>query len=218
MKKELKKHIKEDEFASGLSKAFHVFETYKKEVFIGLVVVGSLVVLVLGVKWVQSMNMRKASETVSRMLTLRQELETKPENLAEIERMAAEKKTGRMAGLLLATHWVEKGDPAKARAYLEKMDMKPRDLLSYQARDLLGQVYVLQKEYDKAIEVYKKMEDEKPKEYTLDIILFHRAEVLALKGAKDEALALYKKIQADYPQSYYSLEAADRVRRLESGK
>jgi predicted negative regulator of RcsB-dependent stress response len=113
------------------------------------------------------------------MLSLRQELEEKPESLAKIEQMAGKRKTSRMANLLLATHWVEKGDLAQARSYLEKMDLKPKDLLSYQGRDLMGQVYALQKDYDKALDVYKKMEDEKPRAYTLDVIMFHKAEVLA---------------------------------------
>lgn len=218
MKKDLKKHIKEDEFVSDVGKIVNAVKTYKKEIYLALSVVAVLVVLVLAVKWVQSLSMRKASETVGQMLSLRQELEDKPESLAKIELMAGKGKTSRMANLLLATHWVEKGDLAKARACLEKMDMKPKDLLSYQGRDLLGQVYALQKEFDRALEVYKKMEDENPKAYTLDIILFHKAEVLALKGEKGEALELYKKVQADFPQSYYSLEAADKARRLESGK
>jgi len=214
MKKDLKKHIKEDEFVSGLNKAVHLYETYKKEIFIGLAVIALLLVLVLGIRWVQSVNRRKESEMVGQILTLRKEMETKPENLAKIEQLAAKKKTSRMASLLLATYWMGKGDPVKSRTCLEKMDLKPKDLLSGQGRDLLGQVYALQKEYDKALDVYKKMEEDKLKEYTLDIILFHKAEVLAMKGEKDEALALYKKVQADYPQSYYSLEAGEKVRRL----
>ena len=218
MKKDLKKHIKEDEFISDVGKFVNAVRTYKKEIFMGLSVVAALAVLVLAVRWVQSLGMRRTSATIGQMLSLRQELEEKPESLAQIEQMAGKRKTSRMANLLLATHWVEKGDLAKARACLEKMDMKPKDLLSYQGRDLLGQVYALQKEYDRALDIYKKLEEEKPGAYTLDVILFHKAEVLALKGAKDEALELFKKIQADFPQSYYSLEAAEKARRLESAK
>ena len=63
-----------------------------------------------------------------------------------------------------------------------------------------------------------KLEKEKPGEYPLDAVLFHKASALELKGDIPGALAVYKKLQEEYTQTYYGYEASLKVGRLEAAK
>jgi predicted negative regulator of RcsB-dependent stress response len=217
MKRVVKKQLKEDEFVSTLTKVFRFVQERSKEIIIAAVAVGSIALLYAGLRLIQASNVRKESRMVTRLLDLRADLNTKPENLAEMEKLAGKGKFARLAHVLIATHWVEQGDMQKAKAALAKIGGGTKDFVHYQAQDLLAQVLLYEKQYDQAIAIYDQISKEKPKDYGLDIILFHKAEALEGKGETKEAAALYKKIQEDFPQSYYGYDASGRARKLESG-
>ncbi len=132
--------------------------------------------------------------------------------------MAGDGKFSRLAYLLLATYYVENGDYDKAQSYLEKMPENRKDTFYYQAQDLLAQIHFKRKDYDKAVEIYKKIEEADPKDHALDVILFHRAEVHEEKGEVEEALALYKKVQEEFSQTFYGFDAGQKIRKLEAKK
>jgi tetratricopeptide (TPR) repeat protein len=132
--------------------------------------------------------------------------------------MAGRGKPSREACLQLANYWIEKGEFAKAEAELKKIKDRPKDFIYFQGQDLLGQVYAHQKNYDRAIEIYKALENEASRDYLMDAVLFHRAEVHELMGQREEALLLYKRLQEEFPQSFYGYEASQKVMKQESGK
>ena len=102
----------------------------------------------------------------------------------KLERAAAKGKYARIAAISLATYWIEQGQPDKAQAALARIKDTPKDFFHYQAQDLSAQIAILKGEYDRAIAILKKIEDEKPKDYLLDAVLFHHAEALEKKGLK----------------------------------
>jgi predicted negative regulator of RcsB-dependent stress response len=218
MKKVVKKQLKEDEFVSTMNLIWRFIKQRTREIIIVFAVIVFAGILYVGLRFIQTQQVKKESQLLSQLLKLRSELGTKPESLAKLEQMAGNGKFSRMAYVFLASYWVENGDLAKAKAGLEKIKTTPKDFIYYQAQDLLAQVQTLQKNFDQAIAIYKTIEQDKPKAYCLDAVLFHKAEALEGKGDKQEALAVYKKIQADYPQSYYGFDAAERVRKLETAK
>jgi predicted negative regulator of RcsB-dependent stress response len=218
MKKVVKKQLKEDEFVSTLTKILRFLKRRTKEIVILAVAVVFFFLLFLGLRFIQAQSLKKESLLLSQMLELRSGLAAKPENLVKLEQMAGQGKYSRLAFVFTATYWVEKGNLEKAKGCLGKIPAEPRDFVYYQAADLLAQVNFLQKNYDEAIAIYKKIEEEKPKDYALDVVLFHKAEALEGKGEKLEALTVYKKVQQDFPQSYYGLDASERARKLESAK
>ena len=119
----------------------------------------------------------------------------------------------------LASYWVEQGElwtrptrpwPAPRR------DRK--DFFYYQAKDLAAQIAILKGDYDGALKILQAIEDAKPKDFTLDAVLFHKAEALEKKGDRAAALALFKKIQTDYAQSYFGYDAGQKTRKLEAAK
>jgi TolA-binding protein len=132
--------------------------------------------------------------------------------------MAGNGKFTRVAYLKLASYWIENGDAEKAKAFLEKIPEKRKDITYYQAQDMLAQIYINSKEYDKAIEIYKTIEEEEQKDYAPDAVLFHLAEAYEGKGELDVALDLYRRVQTDYSQTFYGFDASQKVTELEAKK
>lgn len=218
MKRVVKKQLKEDEFVSTMTKIWNFIQARTKEIIIGVAVLIFLGLLYVGFRFIRAQQMRKESRLITQLLELRSTANSKPEDLAALEKMAGSGKYARLGYVLTATYWVERGDLEKAKESLGKIKSSPQDFIYFQARDLLAQVNSMQKDYDQAIEIYTKIEEAKPKDYCLDAVLFHKAEALEAKGSTPEAVALYKKVQEQYPQSYFGFDAAERARKIEAAK
>jgi tetratricopeptide (TPR) repeat protein len=217
MKRDLKKHIKEDEFVSGVNHVLRFFQTHHKTMFAALGAVAAVVLLFLGVRFLRAQTLMRQSRVVSDLLSLRAEADKDPAKLAEMEKRAGDGKFQRFGYVLLGTYWMDKGDLAKAEAAFGKIKERPRDLTYYQSRDLLGQIAVLRKDYDGAVKIFESIEKDNPGEYALDAVLYHKAEALEKKGDKAGALAVYKKLQETYSQTYFGYDASFKVRKLETG-
>ncbi len=211
MKRTERHHLQEDGMAHGLSWLVEFVKRYTREVAI---VAGALVfaavafgALVLVRSHSRSVQSRAIGEVAAAAAQ-------KPEKLADLEKLAGERRTSRMANLELAKYHAQRGDWAKAESFLGRISGAQKDLLYYQTEDLRAQVALGKKEFDKAIAIYKKASEEKPKVYPLDALLFHLAESHELKGETKEALDIYKKLQEDYSQSYYGYEASLKAGRL----
>ena len=218
MKRIKRKQLKEDEFVSAVNKFVHYVRDHTKEIKAFFILVFALVIVFFGVKSLSNKSQKKERQLLTQILDLQSDLSGKPENLAKLEELAGSGKFSRLGYIVLASYWMENGDLAKAQAYLENIPKKPKDVFFYQAQDLLGQIHFKQKDFDKAIEIYRAIEEDDPESYSLDVILFHRAEIHEEKGETDEALALYRKIQEEYSQTYYGFDASQKITKLELKK
>lgn len=218
MKRDIKKHMKEDEFVSGVTHILRFFQTHHKTLAAVLGGIAAVFLLVLGVRYLRAQTLMKQSRVVSELLSLRADLDKDPQKLADLEKKSGDGKFERFGYVLIGTYWIDKGDLAKAETAFRKIKDRPRDLTYYQAQDLLGQVAVLRKDYDAAVKIFEAVEKDNPREYALDAILYHKAEALEKKGDKAGALALYKKLQETYSQTYFGYDASVKVRKLEAGE
>ncbi|RPJ01247.1 MAG: hypothetical protein EHM31_06285 [Candidatus Aminicenantes bacterium] len=218
MKRTERHHLKEDEMAHGVHWTVEFIRKYRREItVVGAALAFAAVVFVVLLA-VRANARSRMSRAVGEVSALAAEVSQKPEKLADLEKLAAKGRTARLASLELARHWAEKADWAKAESVLDRLPAGSKDLLYYQAEDLKAQVALGKRDFDKAIAIYKKMADEKPKIYPLDAILFHLAESHELKGDTTAAVELYKKLQADYSQSYFGYEASLKAGKLEVRK
>lgn len=218
MKRKKRRQLKEDEFVSVVNKVVHYVRDHLKELMALCVMVLVLVVVFFGVKYFSRQSQNKEGQRLVQILDLQGDLNNKPENLTKLEEIAGRGKFTRLGYIYLSSYWIENGDLEKAQSYLEEIPKKPRDVVFYQAQDLLGQIHFKRKDYDKAIEIYRAIEEDDPESYSLDVVLFHRAEIHEEKGETDEALALYRKIQQEFSQTYYGFDASQKVSQLESKK
>jgi predicted negative regulator of RcsB-dependent stress response len=218
MKKEMRKRLKEDEFVSTMTKMVDLAKKWSRQLIwaAGVVVVVILAFLIF--RAIKAQAVKKESQTLAEILEISSQLDEDPGKVAELEALAGKGKFSRVAYLKLASFAVEQGDPEKAKAYLEKMSGDRKDLTYYQGRDMLAQVYIKEKEYDKAIAIYEAMQAQEKKDYAPDAILFHLAEAYEGKGERDTALELYKKVQEGYSQSFYGFDASKKVAELGAKK
>ena len=218
MKRIKRKQLKGDEFVSSINKIVRFAQERTKELVALVVLIAALLLVFVGLKFVTGENRKKESLLLTQILNLSSELNDNPENVAQLEELAGDGKFSRLAYLLLATYYMENGDNDKAQSYLGKMPESRKDTFYYQAQDLLAQIHFKRKNYDKAIEIYKKIEEEDPKDHSLDVVLFHRAEVHEEKVEDEEALALYKRIQEEFSQTFYGFDAGQKIKKLEAKK
>jgi predicted negative regulator of RcsB-dependent stress response len=218
MKRDIKKKLKEDEFVSGVNKFWHFVKTWEREIIIAAVAAAAILLIFLGFQFLRSQQEKKESRIAGRILELRAGLAAKPENAAELEKLSQKGKYARIAAISLATHWIEQGQLDKAEAALAGIKDTEKDFQHYQALDLSAQVAILKGQYDKAIDLMKKVEAEKPKDYLLDAVLFRHAEALEKKGDTAEALKLYKQLETEYAQTYFGYDAGLKVKKLEAAK
>ena len=106
----------------------------------------------------------------------------------------------------------------KALDLLRKFPSGRKDLVYYQAQDLLGQIYLKMDQYDDALAVFERIEREQPKNYAMDIVLYRKAQVLAARNDIDLAIETYTKLQTDFQGSYYGYEASSEIQKLEEKK
>jgi len=218
MKRIKRKQLKGDELVTTINKLLRFLQERTKQIVTLIVVILFVILAFAGNRFIKARQNKKESRVLAQIFSLGSELNSKPENVQKLEELGGSGRFSRVAYIVLATHWMEKGELEKAEASLEKMNKSPKDIFYYQAQDLLAQIHSKQKNYDKAIEIYQKIEEEDPKEYSLAVILFNRAEVLEEKGEIEEALAFYKRVQEEFPQAYYSFDASQKIRELEAKK
>jgi FimV-like protein len=218
MKKVMKKRLKEDELVSTLTKALDFAKKRSRELMIAAAAIVVILLVFFVSNIIKAQAIKKDSRLLADIIEINTQLKDNPEKVSELEALAGNGKFSRVAYLKLAAHWIENGDSEKARAYLEKIPEKRKDITYYQAQDMLAQIYFGNKEYDKAIAIYKSIEEEEQKDYAPDAILFHLAEAHEGKGELDAALELYKKVQADYSQTFYGFDASKKVSELEEKK
>lgn len=216
MKKKVRKKLKEDEFVSTMTKVYLYIRNKTKYIAMGAVVLVVVVGIVLGLKAIKNQNLKKESEKLGQILQIGSELRQNPERLNELEELAGSGKFSRVAYLELASYWFYKEDYDKVLDYLDEMPEGTKDIFYYQAQNLLAETYFQKKEYDKAFDIYEQIEKENPKQYTLDLVLFKKAEILEEQGDTEKALEIYRRLQEDYAQTYYGFEAQEKVKELES--
>ncbi len=198
----------------GLSWLVDLVKKYRREITLVAIGLVAVAVIFAALVLLRSRGRSVASRAVGQVTELSAEVAQKPERLPELEKLAAKGRTARLATLELAKYWAEKGDWAKAGSYLAGLADGRKDLIHYQAEDLRAQIALGQKDYDKAIAIYRKVVDEKPDVYPLDAVRFNLAESHERKGDTAAALDLYKKLQEEFPQSYYGYEASLKVSKL----
>ncbi len=215
MKRKKRRQLKEDELVTTVNKIAQFLKKHTRE----LIALGILILIILGIiigaRFVRLHGNMKENLLLTQILQVNSELNENPENVAKLEALAGNGKFTRLGHILLAAYWMEQGDYDKATTSLEKIKKSKKDFLYFRAQDLMATIQFKRKNYDEAIEIYKKIEKEKPKDFSLEAILFSRAEVHEEKGEKEEALALYKRIRDEFPQTYYSMDASQRIEKLE---
>jgi predicted negative regulator of RcsB-dependent stress response len=217
MKRKERRKLKTNELSDFLNKVYDLAKKRAKEIgyAIGVIVIVFLVFLVS--RYFKARNLQEQSRLLARINEVNQDLDENPQRIDELKDLAGKEKFARMGYIYIARYDIEKGELDKALNSLENIPASKKDIIYYQSQLLKADIYHRKKELDRALEIYQKIEDEKPDYFALDVVLFKKAEIIAEKGDKDKALELYKSLSEDYPQTYYGYESYQKIEQLEGG-
>jgi len=218
MKRKVKRQLKENELVSTITRIIEFSKKKSRQLITLGVLIIAVVIVFIGIKIVEAHKRTNESRVLDQVLRLSSQMSDNPEKINELEKVAGNGKFSRLAYVQLASHWYEKGELEKAHTCLEKIPENRKDFIYYQSKNLLAQVCIRQKKYDRALEICQRIEEENPAEYSMDAILFKKAQALKEKGEKDKALEVYRKIQEDYPQTYYGYDASQEIKQMEREK
>ena len=218
MKRKERRKLKTNELFDFLNKVYDLAKKRAREVAfaVGALVIIFLIFLVS--RYFKAQNLQKQSQLLAQINEINQDLDENPQRIEELKEMAGKGKFTRMGYIYIARYDIEQGELDKALNTLEEMTGSKKDIIYYQSQLLKADIYHRKKELDRALDIYQKIEDEKPAYFALDVVLFKKAEIIAEKGDTDKAFELYKSLSEDYPQTYYGYEAYQKIEQLEGAK
>jgi len=218
MKRKERRKLKSNELFDFINRVYDVVKKRAKEVAYAVGVLVFIFLVFLVSRYIKAQNLQKQSQLLAQINEINQELDENPEGIEELKELAGNGKFTRMGYIYMARYDIEQGELDKALKTLEKMTGSKKDIIYYQCQLLRADIYYRKKELDRALDIYQKIEDEKPAYFALDVVLFKKAEIIAEKGDTGKALELYKILSEDYPQTYYGYEAYQKIEQLEGAK
>lgn len=208
MKRELKKKIKEDELAKSLKWLTKFFRENQREILIGFSIVAIAVLFFFGYKTYSQIVTNKENIVLGRFIGGKENIS--PEKLPPRWRA--------FGHLKVASDLYSKGKLKEALDEISKIKTSKRDIYYYQSLLLKGNIYSKSGEFEKAIEEYKKITIDKPKDFPWELAILRMAICYKEMGKRDDAIISLRKIVGEFPNSPYVIEAEDLLNRLQPQK
>jgi tetratricopeptide (TPR) repeat protein len=235
MKRELKKHIKEDELVTGLARANAWARSHANELKVTAAIVAVVALGVLGLNYFQGTRTREAERAFGEALEIFQapvgaapaegappgprfatSAEKFQKALAAFDALAskyASLPAGKRARYYAALSRAELGDlDAAEKALTEIASYRDADALEPAlARMAVADLYCRRGQPDKAVDAYRKLLEEESPGLPKDHVLMRLGRALEDAKRTPEAGASYKRLAEEYPQSVYAQEARQRA-------
>lgn len=191
-----------EEVNESLSTAAQRLEDNKKYIYWALIAVAVIVVLVAGyVYGIYNPNVQKAKELIGKADLEYLQGDT-ANALKDYEKVfdSYSNKPAERAAFNAAILLYQKGDYKKAADYLEKYDPEG-NIVGPASQSLLGDCYVNQKQYDKAVSAFDKaVKLAGDNEFYAPTFMLKKATVLHAQKKYAEEVKIYEKIRDAYPQ------------------
>ncbi len=208
MKRELKKKIKQDELASSLKWLTKFFKENQREILIGFSIVLIAVILFFGYKTYSQIITNKDNVILGRFISGNSKIS--PEKLPSRWRT--------FGHLKLASDLLSQGKVKDALDEISKIKSKERNIYYYQSLLLKGDILRSMGEFEKAIDEYKKITTEKPKDFPWELAILRMAICYKEMGKKEDAILALRRIAGEFPNSPYITEAEELLERLQPQK
>ena len=209
-----------DEFITFSSKMLDLFKEHEKQVYIGIIVFFSLVILIAGLRWNSAKKEKKAFMQYDKAQLLlvqarqsgqNQGIDKVVQDLKNIEEKYSGTSAARLAGLTLGHVTYEKGDfKAAIPIYKDALKSFTDDPLARSMiKSGLAYCYEGSKEYKEAIKYFSEIIDD-PKGVYKEDASYAIGRVYAEMGQMEKSKAAYKEFAKNFPDSIYARLAESR--------
>jgi tetratricopeptide (TPR) repeat protein len=242
LKKELKEQIKQDEFASGLEKAFAWAQAHKDELRIGGGVALVLLAVVGGIIHFRSQRALEADRAFRDALAsfqapvagdlppgsqppggttypnAQEKYKTAAAAFEGVERRYGSSEVGVQAEYYAALARIELKQYAEAEKALKDVQARGTGLLPELARYAMAGLYRNSGQTDKAVELYRSLATNPRGSIPPDFALWSAATTLDDAKRWAEARRTYRQLVEQFPASLYSAQARSRAEYLETAQ
>ncbi|MGQ9618494.1 MAG: tetratricopeptide repeat protein [Candidatus Aminicenantia bacterium] len=208
MKRKLKKRIKQNELVSSLKWLTNFFRENQREILIGFSIVGVFAIIFFGYRTYSQIRIQRENVTIGRFLA----------NSTQISSQNLPSRWRAFEHLKVASELYSKGNFKESLDEISKIKSSKKDIFYYQSLLLKGNIYKSMGELNKAIEEYKKIVNNKPKNFPFEIALLRIAICYKELGKKEEAIINLRRIIGEFPDSPYFSEAESLLQRLQPHK
>lgn len=208
MKKTEREHLKQDPLQQFLGNVYETIKKFKKEIYIGIGVVAAIIVIFAGVMAYQTITAKAENRTFSDAIKIKNDANLTPDQ--KIEKLSKlDSKSGVTASINLniANLYLEKGDIAKAKEYLEKFSSSRIDILNSQKTILEADIMAASNNTKEAIDLLNKLLTETKNDVPKDFILIKMAKLQIKSNQKEAAKANLNRILEEFDRSAYTEEA-----------
>lgn len=205
MKRQLKKKIKEDELAISLKWLTKFFRENQREILIGFSIVALAIIFFFGYKTYSQIITSRENVTLGRFISGNTNLS--PEKLPSRWRP--------FGHIKVASDLYSQGKTKEALEEISKIKTNKKDIHYYQMLLLKGDILKSMGDFEKAIQEYKKITLEKPKNFPWEIAILRMAICYKEMGKKDDAILSLRRIVGEFPNSPYTTEAEELLNRLQ---
>ncbi len=208
MKRELKKKIKEDELATSLKWLTKFFRENQREILIGFSIVAFALLCFFAYKTYSQIIINKENVILGRFIS--------GNSYVSAEKLPPRWRT--FGHLKIASNLYSQGKMKEALGEISKIKSTKKDIYYYQSLLLKGDIYKGMGNFDKAIEEYKKITLEKPKDFPWELAILKMAYCYKEMGKREDAILALRRIIGEFPNSPYFTEAEDLLGRLQPKK
>ena len=216
MKKKEREHLKEDPFQHFIQGVLETLKQFKKEILIGLGVVGVLVVVILVVLLVRAGSIAKENRIYSDALLINNNpalsVDQKIEKLSQLKSGDG---VSASAKLFLASLYFEKGNIEKATETLNAVPKSSSDLIEGKKKLLHAEILNASGKTKEALDAFNQILANPKSVVPKDFLLLRMAKIQSKDGQKDTAITNLNKLVEDHPQSPYAYEARNLLNELE---
>lgn len=217
MKRKERAHLKEDPLQVFVQKVLNVLKKYKHEIYIGLSVIGILLVILVLTLVIKSGAVSKENRLYSQALDIKQsDTLTSDQKIERLSQLKSKKGISSAIKLFTAALYFEKGEIQKAGELLKTFKGSKFRVIDDQKKLLDADILDASGKKKEAEDLLFKMYSDPKTAIAKDYILLKMARLQVRTGQTKSAITNLKKIGEEFPFSSYSREADLLLAQLES--
>jgi predicted negative regulator of RcsB-dependent stress response len=208
MKRKEKEHLKADPFVHFFEKAIEFFKHNRRLIFAAAGIVVLLVVILFAVFFFTGLSAAAENKLYASAYGIRNDASLGiDQKIAKLQELKFKKGISSAGRLFIAALYFEKGDLANAEKTLQQFTGSRLALINDQKTTLEAQVLASGGKNQQAMDLLKRMLEDKKTEMGKELILLMLAKIQTSSQRREEAVASLKRVISEYPNTPSAMEA-----------